>query len=108
MSSVGTVGLTNQDLYAPSIAPNTAPLLVVAGPTGAGKSALALHLAQAFQAEIVNCDSVQVYRRLEIAAATLPLAGRRGIPHHLLDIVDPSEEITESASASLTHAVPIP
>jgi tRNA dimethylallyltransferase len=101
---VGTVGLTSQDLYAPSIAPNIAPLLAVVGPTGAGKSALALHLAQALHGEIVNCDSVQVYRRLEIGSAKLPPGERRGIPHHLVDVVEPGGELTAGAYASLARA----
>jgi tRNA dimethylallyltransferase len=105
MSSVGTVGLTSQDLYAPSIAPNMAPLLAVVGPTGAGKSGLALHLAQALHGEIVNCDSVQVYRGLEIGSAKLSTGERRGIPHHLIDVVDPDGELTAGAYASLARAV---
>jgi tRNA dimethylallyltransferase len=105
MSSVGTVGLTSQDLYAPSIAPNLAPLLVVVGPTGAGKSHLALHLAQALNGEILNCDSVQVYCGLEIGSAKLRLHERRGIPHHLIDIVEPGGELTAGGYASLARAV---
>jgi tRNA dimethylallyltransferase len=105
MSSVETVGLTSQDLYAPSIAPNMAPLLAVVGPTGAGKSGLALHLAQALHGEIVNCDSVQVYRGLEIGSAKLSTGERRGIPHHLIDVVDPGGELTAGAYASLARAV---
>jgi len=101
---VGTVGLTNQDLYAPSIAPNPAPLLVVLGPTAAGKSGLALHLARALDGEIVNCDSVQVYRGLEIGSAKLPLRERCGIPHHLIDIVEPGGELTAGAYAGLARA----
>jgi tRNA dimethylallyltransferase len=101
---VGTVGLTNQDLYAPSIALNPDPLLVVLGPTGAGKSRLALHLARALGGEIVNCDSVQIYRRLEIGSAKLSLPERCGIPHHLLDIVEPGGELTAGAYASLARA----
>jgi tRNA dimethylallyltransferase len=100
---VGTVGLTNQDLYAPSIAPNAAPLLVVLGPTGAGKSALALHLARALHGEIVNCDSVQIYRGLEIGSAKLPPRERRGIQHHLIDVVEPGGELTAGAYASLAR-----
>ena len=67
------------NLYAPSIAPKTAPLLVVLGPTGTGRSSLALQLAQAFDGEIINCDSVQVYRGLEIGSAKLPPRERGGI-----------------------------
>lgn len=92
-------------MYAPSIAPNMAPLVVVAGPTGAGKSALALRLAQVLSGEIINYDSVQVYRGLEIGSAKTPPGERSGIPHHLLDIVDPSGELTAGAYASLARVV---
>lgn len=68
-----------------------APLLVVAGPTASGKSALALELAMQFHGEIVNCDSLQLYRGLDIGTAKTPTAQRHGIPHHLLDVLDPSE-----------------
>ncbi len=70
------------------------PLIAVVGPTGAGKSALALHLAKSFTGEIVNCDSVQVYRQMDIGSAKTPEAQRGGIAHHLLDIVDPDGELT--------------
>jgi tRNA dimethylallyltransferase len=72
----------------------TAPLIVVAGPTGSGKSDLALHLAQMFDGEIVNCDSLQIYRHLDIGTAKVPLSARGGIPHHLIDIADPNEVFT--------------
>ena len=104
-----TVGLTSQDLYAPSIAPNPARLLVVVGPTGTGKSVWRLHLAHALHGEIVNCDSVQVYRGLEIGSAKLPPRERRGIPHHLIDIVEPDEDLTAGriCVARPGRAVPI-
>jgi len=70
------------------------PLIAVVGPTGAGKSALALHLAKAFDGEIVNCDSVQVYRQMDIGSAKTPEAQRCGIVHHLFDVVYPGEELT--------------
>jgi len=81
---------------APETASNEvpAPLLVVAGPTASGKSALALELALQFQGEIVNCDSVQLYRGLDIGTAKTPTGQRRGIPHHLLDVLDPAELTT--------------
>lgn len=63
--------------------------MVVAGPTGSGKSHLALALAHRFDGEIVNCDSLQVYRGLDIGTAKTPVAERAGIPHHLFDILDP-------------------
>ncbi|MGC4049000.1 MAG: tRNA (adenosine(37)-N6)-dimethylallyltransferase MiaA [Paludibaculum sp.] len=67
------------------------PLVVVAGPTGSGKSHLALALARQFDGEIVNSDSLQVYRGLDIGTAKTPLAERGGIPHHLFDFLDPWE-----------------
>jgi tRNA dimethylallyltransferase len=81
------------------------PLVVVLGPTGAGKSALALSLARAFQGEVVNCDSVQVYRGLDIGSAKLPAARRHGISHHLLDIVEPADDLTAGAYARQAREV---
>lgn len=71
-----------------------APLIVILGPTASGKSALALELAERCGGEIVNCDSVQVYRGFDIGAGKVPLEERRGIPHHLLDIVEPDQLFT--------------
>ena len=69
--------------------PQDFPLVAVLGPTGSGKSELALTLAESFDGEIVNCDSLQIYRYFDIGTAKLPLAERRGIPHHLMDILTP-------------------
>lgn len=67
------------------------PLLAIVGPTGSGKSTLALGLAQTFGGEIVNCDSLQLYREFDIGTAkTLP-KDRRGIPHHLFDVLSAQE-----------------
>jgi tRNA dimethylallyltransferase len=70
------------------------PLLVVLGPTGSGKSDLSLFVACTIGGEIVNFDSVQVYRGLDIGTAKVPAAERQGVPHHLIDIVDPTELFT--------------
>jgi tRNA dimethylallyltransferase len=70
------------------------PLVVIAGPTGTGKSELALEIAENFNGEIVNCDSLQVFRYFDVGTAKLPLEERRGIPHHLIDIVDPDAVFT--------------
>jgi tRNA dimethylallyltransferase len=70
------------------------PLLVIVGPTGAGKTSLALHLGEQLRGEIVNCDSVQIYRHFNIGSAKLPPAERRAIPHHLIDICEPEEIFT--------------
>jgi tRNA dimethylallyltransferase len=66
-----------------------APLIAIVGPTASGKSALALRVAQAFSGEIVNCDSLQLYRGFDIGTAKTPPEARGGIPHHLLDVLDP-------------------
>ena len=65
--------------------------MAIVGPTGAGKSEFALRIAEQFDGEIVNCDSMQIYRGFDIGTAKLSLAERRGIRHHLLDTVDPTE-----------------
>ena len=67
------------------------PLIVIAGPTGAGKSTLALRVCEEFSGEIVNCDSLQLYRGFHVGTAKTPEAERRGIPHHLLDVLDPAD-----------------
>jgi tRNA dimethylallyltransferase len=79
-------------------------LVAVAGPTGSGKSDLALLIAEKFGGEIVNCDSLQVYRHFDIGTAKLPLAERRGIPHHLIDILDPDQLFTAGEYARLARA----
>jgi len=69
-------------------------MVAVVGPTGSGKSDLALHLAEAFQGEVVNCDSLQVYRHFDIGTAKLGAGDRRGVPHHLIDILEPDALFT--------------
>jgi len=70
------------------------PLVAIVGPTAAGKSELALKLAEHLDGEVVNCDSVQVYRGFDIGTGKIPLSERRGIPHHLLDVAEPGEVFT--------------
>jgi len=70
------------------------PLVVIAGPTGSGKSTLAVRLAEEFGGEIVSCDSVAVYREMEIGTAKPSLADRARVPHHLLDVAWPDETFT--------------
>src|SRR4051812_23940511 len=70
------------------------PIVAVVGATASGKSAMALDLAERLGGEVVNTDSMQVYRGMDIGTAKLPLAERRGITHHLLDLLDVSEPAT--------------
>ncbi len=78
---------------------NTQPIIAIVGPTASGKSDLSIELALRFDGEIINCDSVQVYQGIEIATAKVPLAERRGVPHHLLDFVPPTVSFTAGAWA---------
>ena len=71
-----------------------AVLPAVLGPTASGKSSLAIHLAKQFQGEILNCDSLQMYRHFDLGSAKLTGAEREGVPHHLLDTLSPEEEFT--------------
>ncbi|GGU09884.1 tRNA dimethylallyltransferase [Nocardioides albus] len=67
------------------------PIVAVVGATAAGKTSLSLDLAEALDGEIINTDAMQVYRGMDIGTAKLPVAERRGIPHHLLDLLDIAE-----------------
>ena len=69
-------------------------LIAVLGPTATGKSSLALTLAERLAGEIINCDSTAVYRGFDIGTDKVPISEQRGIPHHLIDIVDPTMEYT--------------
>jgi tRNA dimethylallyltransferase len=74
-------------------------VICIIGPTGTGKSELSLNLAErlaaaARTAEIINADAMQLYRGMDIGTAKLPFAARRGIPHHLLDVLDVTTEST--------------
>jgi tRNA dimethylallyltransferase len=88
-------------LERPLTAPADPLLVVVLGPTASGKTGLALDLAERFHGEIVNCDSVAMYRELEIGTAKPTPAERARVPHHLLDIVDPASYITAGEYARL-------
>jgi tRNA dimethylallyltransferase len=82
-----------------------APLIAIAGPTGSGKSDLALRIAEVFGGEVVNCDSLQIYRYFDIGTAKLPPAEMRGIPHHLIDIIGPDEVFTAGEYARRARLV---
>ncbi len=79
------------------------PLIAVVGPTGAGKSSLALWLAARLGGEILNCDSIQVYRHFDIGAAKTPADERAGIPHHLIDVAEPTDTFTAGDYARLAR-----
>ncbi|SQD94250.1 MULTISPECIES: tRNA (adenosine(37)-N6)-dimethylallyltransferase MiaA [unclassified Parafrankia] len=89
-------GLTN----GATRADQAGPVIAVVGPTGAGKSDLAVEIALELGGEIVNADSMQLYRGMDIGTAKIPMVERRGVPHHLLDVW----EITRAADVASYQA----
>ena len=81
------------------------PVVAVVGATASGKSALALDLAERLGGEIVNTDSMQVYRGMDIGTAKLPVAERRGVPHHLIDVLEVSQPATVAEFQQWARAV---
>ena len=69
-------------------------IICVVGPTASGKTALAVELAKATNGEVVSCDSMQIYRRLNIGTAKPTLEQMQGIPHHMIDIIEPDEDFS--------------
>lgn len=83
---------------------NLPKLIVIAGPTASGKTALGVQLGRFFDAEIINADSMQVYRGMDIGTAKPTVEERKGVPHHLLDIVDPDEAFNAALYRSMAHS----
>jgi tRNA dimethylallyltransferase len=79
--------------------------VAVVGPTAAGKSELSLELALALAGEVVNTDAMQVYRGMDIGTAKLPPAERRGVPHHLVDVLDVTEPASVAEFQTMARAV---
>jgi tRNA dimethylallyltransferase len=80
-------------------------LIVIAGPTASGKSTIAVELASEFNGEIINADSMQVYRYMDIGTAKLAMSERRGIIHHMIDVADPNDAF--NASRYREEAMPV-
>ena len=81
------------------------PIICLAGPTASGKTALAVELAKELDGEVVSCDSMQVYRRMDIGTAKPTEAEMQGIPHHMIDVASPEEDY--SVSRYCAQALPI-
>ena len=82
-----------------------ASVVAVVGPTAAGKSEAALRIAEALGGEVVNADSMQLYRGMDIGTAKLTVSERRGVPHHLLDVWDVRETASVAAYQAMARAV---
>ena len=80
-------------------------IICIAGPTASGKTALAVELAKELNGEVVSCDSMQVYRRMDIGTAKPTAAEMQGIPHHMLSVAEPEEDFSVSRYCSM--AAPI-
>ncbi len=74
--------------------PKKQPIYAIVGPTASGKTALGVELALKIDGEIINCDSVQIYREIQIATAKPSEEEKRGVPHHLIDYIDPNVNYT--------------
>ena len=71
-------------------------IICIAGPTASGKTALAVELAKVLDGEVVSCDSMQVYRRMDIGTAKPTYEEMQGIPHHMLSVAEPDEDFSVS------------
>src|SRR3954470_3160202 len=81
------------------------PIVAVVGATASGKTGLSLDLAERLHGEVVNTDAMQVYRGMDVGTAKLPPDQRRGVPHHLLDLLEVTEPATVAEFQALARAV---
>jgi tRNA dimethylallyltransferase len=79
------------------------PVIAVAGPTASGKSSLAMRLCKDYNGELISCDSMQIYRGMDIGTAKPTLRDREEVPHHLIDICDPDTDFSAAAFAELAQ-----
>ena len=80
-------------------------IICIAGPTASGKTALAVALAKELNGEVVSCDSMQVYRRMDIGTAKPSLDEMQGIPHHMIDVAEPDEDFSVSRYCNLARPI---
>ena len=76
-------------------------IICIAGPTASGKTALAVELAKQLNGEVVSCDSMQVYKRMDIGTAKPTLEERQGIIHHMIDVAEPDEDFSVSRDCEM-------
>lgn len=79
------------------------PLIVVAGATASGKTSLSVELARRFDGEVISCDSMQIYKNLDIGTAKPTKEEMGTVPHHLLDVAEPWEEFSVERYCALAH-----
>ena len=81
------------------------PILCIAGPTASGKTALAVELAKELDGEVVSCDSMQIYRRMNIGTAKPTAEEMQGIPHHMIDVAEPEEDFSVSRYCAMAGPI---
>ena len=81
------------------------PILCIAGPTASGKTALAVALARELDGEVVSCDSMQIYRRMNIGTAKPTAEEMQGIPHHMIDVAEPEEDFSVSRYCAMAGPI---
>ena len=80
-------------------------IICIAGPTASGKTALAVELAKELNGEVISCDSMQIYRRMDIGTAKPTIQEMQGIPHHMLDVADPAEDFSVSRYCEMASPI---
>lgn len=80
-------------------------IICIAGPTASGKTALAVELAKAVNGEVVSCDSMQVYKYMDIGTAKPTVEERQGIVHHMLDVAEPQEDFSVSRYCEMASPI---
>ena len=80
-------------------------IICIAGPTASGKTALAVALAKEFNGEVVSCDSMQIYKRMDVGTAKPTAEEREGIPHHMIDVAEPDEDFSVSKYCEMASPI---
>ena len=80
-------------------------IICIAGPTASGKTAMAVELAKELNGEVISCDSMQIYRRMDIGTAKPTKEEMQGIPHHMLDVADPDEDFSVSRYCEMASPI---
>lgn len=80
-------------------------IICIAGPTASGKTALAVEIAKEYNGEVVSCDSMQIYRRMDIGTAKPTREEMQGIPHHMLDVAEPDEDFSVSRYCEMASPI---
>ena len=81
------------------------PIICIAGPTASGKTALAVELAKELNGEVISCDSMQIYKRMDIGTAKPTIEEMQGIPHHMIDVAEPDEDFSVSKYCEMASPI---